>query len=319
VAGLIGATILAAWFLIIDTIQGRPFYTPAFISEVLTNIDGADQSAALIALYTLIHYAPFCVVGVIVAWLCSRLDVLPTIPLGLVLGFALFDLVFYLGVVVTGVDVVDELGWPQVLVGNLLAGLGIIIYLHRFLDLPSVRWLPALTRHPIVREGVMAGMIGAVAVAIWFLVFDLVRGQIFFTPGALGSAVFLGVGDAADVQVTLLTVGGYTVIHIAAFILVGLAAAAIACQAEKTPPLLLAGVLIFVTFEAFFLGLLAIAAEWLLGELGWLSVGLGNLIATVALGYFLWREHPKLRAALRQETLATEDVQLAEPETRKGA
>ncbi len=315
VAGVIGATILAVWFLVIDTIEGRPFYTLVFLADILAQVDEAGPSVVFIALYTVFHYGAFCLVGIAVAWLMSKFRVFPPLLSGLVLGFVLFDLVFYLSVLLTGVDVVERLGWPSVLFGNLLSGVGLMGYLHVKSETPSALWLVALSQHRIVREGVIAGALGAVAVAVWFLIFDLVRGQVFFTPGALGSAVFLRIADSTAVQISLLTVGGYTVVHFAAFIVIGLVAAAIACQAEKVPPLLLAGLLIFATFEAFFLGTLAVLAEWLLGALGWVSVGLGNLLATVVMAYYLLWAHPKLRAVLSQTTLAGEDVQISAPES----
>ena len=40
-----------------------------------------------------------------------------------------------------------------------------------------------------VKEGVITGAIGATAVAVWFLVVDLVSGQPFHTPATLGEAV----------------------------------------------------------------------------------------------------------------------------------
>jgi hypothetical protein len=154
------------------------------------------------------------------------------------------------------------------------------------------------------------GVVCAVTVALWFLIVDLVRGQLLFTPGALGSGLFLDVTDIAEVQINFLTVGGYTLVHFAAFFVFGLVAATIAIQAEKFPPLLLAGLLIFASFEAFFLGGLAVLAEWLLGAIGWVSIGVGNLLATAVMAYVLWREHPKLRAAITQTTLSAEDVEL---------
>lgn len=316
VAGLIGATILAAWFFIIDTLEGRPFHTPALLASILGHVEGVDRSFALITLYTALHYIAFCAVGLLAAWVMSRLQTAPSLLLGLVLGFVLFDLVFYLSVVLTGVDVVNELGWPEVLSGNLLAGVGLLGYLHYSLGIGSPSWLQILAQHRIVREGVVVGVLGALVVAVWFLIFDLIRGQVFFTPGALGSAVFYRVGSAADVEVSLLTVVGYTIVHFAAFMLVGLAAAAIAVEAEKAPPLLLAGVLIFATFEAFFLGLLAVVAEWLLGAIGWVSIGLGNLVATAVMAAYLLRAHPELRAALGRPTLAGEEVELEPTEAQ---
>ncbi len=44
-------------------------------------------------------------------------------------------------------------------------------------------------------------------------------------------------------------------------------------------------------------------AEWLLGALSWWAIGLGNLIATITMAYYLWRMHPTLQAALAEDPL----------------
>ena len=44
----------------------------------------------------------------------------------------------------------------------------------------------------VLHEGFIAGLIGAAAVALWFLVVDVIAGRPFFTPAMLGSAVFWG-------------------------------------------------------------------------------------------------------------------------------
>ena len=321
IAGLIGATVLAVWFFVIDSLQGRPFYTPAFLSNILVHTDGADRSFQLIALYTLLHYAAFCVVGLLAVWLLQQLETSPSVLLGIVLGFVLFDLVFYLSVVLTGVDVVERLGWPPVLTGNVLAGIGMMGYLHWSLEIPSPNWVAVLSQNRIIREGTVVGVIGALVVATWFLVIDLIRADILFTPGALGSAVFLRAADASAVEITLLTVGGYTILHFLAFIAVGMMATTIVVQAEKVPALLLAGVLIFATAEALFIGLVGVLAEWLLGALGWVSVGVGNLLAATAMAVYLWRTHPSLRDAWKLRTLAVdapdEDEEVEVPATER--
>lgn len=299
-AGAAGATVLALWFLLIDLSQGRPFHTPAFLAGILAHVGGVERSWGLIAMYTAVHYGAFFVVGVAVAWVMSKLEVAPTILLGLVLGFLLFDLVFYFGVILTGVDVVRALGWPEVLAGNLLAGIGLLGTLRATMEKRPPTWWQYLAEHRILREGILVGLIGAFAVAAWFFLFDAARREMFFTPGALGSAIFLGVSSLDQVQVNLLTVVGYTALHVAAFIAVGILAAALVTQSEVTPPLVLAALLLFVTFEALFLGLLVIVAEWLLGALAWWTIALGNLVATVAMAYYLWRMHPRLQAALKQ-------------------
>ena len=113
--------------------------------------------------------------------------------------------------------------------------------------------------------------------------------------------------DLADVTVNGATVVGYSVVHIAAFVLTGMVAVMIVVQAEERPPLILAGVLLFVAFEAFFMGLLAMVAEFLLGALAWWTIAVGNLLATVTMGYYLWLKHPKLRKALEEDPLDKAD------------
>ena len=115
IAGVIGATTLAFWFLVIDGSQGEPFRTPGFLGGALLGTDALEPRAGPVILYTLLHYVAFIGVGLGVAWSLSKIHTTPNIFLGLVLGFGLYDLVFYTSLTVTGVDVVGEFGWPPVL------------------------------------------------------------------------------------------------------------------------------------------------------------------------------------------------------------
>lgn len=301
VAGILGAAAMALWFLVIDGARGQPFRTPAFLAASLLGGEEVEMSVGRIALYTLIHFGAFILVGIAVSWLLQKLHVVPSILLGLVLGFLLFDVVFYFSVVVTGENVVQLLGWPEVLAGNLLAGVALMGFLHLVGAARPVTWWETLAEHEVVREGIVTGLIGAVVVAAWFLLFDLVQGEPFFTPGALGSALFLGAGELDAVVVDWVTVAGYTVLHFGAFIVTGLIASAIVTEAESTPPIILGAVLLFVTFEAFIMGLLAIAAQFLLGALAWWTILGGNILAAMAMGWYLWHRHPVLRRILMED------------------
>jgi len=303
IAGIVGATVLALWFLVIDASQGQPFRTPAFLAGAVLGRDGVEMTVGAIALYTMIHYGVFVVVGVLVSWLLRQIRTAPSMLLGFVLGFLMFDVVFYTGVSVTGVNVVAELGWPEVLAGNILAGICLMGFLHLTGATPPITWWQALADHVIIREGILAGLVGAATVAVWFFLFDVIRGQPLFTPGALGSALFLGIQDMADVNTGAATVLGYSVFHVGAFALTGIIASAFVTEAEKRPPLVLAAVLLFVAFEAFFMGFLALIAEFLLGALAWWTIAIGNLLATVSMGYFLWARHPRLQEVLRENPL----------------
>lgn len=149
--------------------------------------------------------------------------------------------------------------------------------------------------HGVIREGLMAGLIGAVAVAVWFFVLDLFAGQLLLTPGVLGSALFRGATTPSAVELSGLTVGGYTAVHFAVFAVFGILVAWLVKRAEESPPLILGLVLLFVTFETLLLGIVAIMAAWLLEVLAWWAIGVGNLIAAAAMAIYLWQAHPRLR------------------------
>lgn len=297
-AGVIGATALAFWFLVLDGSQGEPFRTPGFLAGALLGTDALEPGLLPVFFYTLVHYVAFISVGLGVSWALSKVHTTPNIFLGLALGFGLFDLVFYTSVAVTGVDVIGEFGWPSVLAGNLIAGLSFMSFLHMTGERPPISWWTILSRSRVFKEGLVVGLIGAGTVAMWFLIIDMGRGQPFFTPGALGSALFLGSTEPGAVSVTVLTVAGYSIFHIGAFFATGFIAAAIAGYAEETPPLIIAAVMLFVAFEAFFMGLMALSAEFLLSTLAWWAIVTGNVLATLAMGSYLWIKHPRLREAL---------------------
>jgi hypothetical protein len=294
IAGLVAATALALWFLAIDAWQGEAFRTPMFLASSLLGLE-AEAGLASVAFYTVIHYLVFIVIGITAARFFDVLDARPGLLVGVVLGFLLFDFIFYAGVIISGTAIIEALGWPPVLIGSLIAGTTLAGTLAYLSDEPAVSWREVLREHRVVREALFSALIGAVAVALWFLVLDLVQGRPFFTPAALGSALLHGARSADAVVINVTTVLTYTGLHLAAFGLVGLLAAALADAAETQPPLLIGIALLFVTFEALFLGLLAIAAGWLLGALQPWTIIVANLIAAVAMGGYLLYEHPHLR------------------------
>ena len=308
IAGAIGAAALAVFFLVVDLIRGTPLATPSFLASVAAGRSPGDAGAGLIVLYTLIHFALFIAVGIGATWLIERARIRPHFLLGAVLGFLLFDIVFYAGVIITGENVVRALGWPAVMAGNVLAGIAMFGWLQVTAPAGTPTWATTFTGNRIIREGLVSGAIGAAAVALWFLVIDAVAGRILYTPAALGSAVFLGAENPESVSMSAGIIAGYTAVHLAGFIAIGILAAALFLQAEAEPPVLLGAVLLFVTLEAFVIGVIAILAAWLLATIGWWTIAAANLIAAAAMGVYLWRAHPGLRAELRRESLEEPSV-----------
>ena len=161
---------------------------------------------------------------------------------------------------------------------------------HQFADRP----------HPLLHDGIIAGLIGATAIAVWFLIIDTIAGQPFRTPAALGAGLMdvLGPKDPTDSLAAFVLV--YTVFHFAAFMFVGLLAALIVHLARHEPSILLGFVVLFVATEVGFYGLVGLLHQASsLGSLAWYQVMIGNLIAAAAMGVYFWRTHRELEDEFR--------------------
>lgn len=150
------------------------------------------------------------------------------------------------------------------------------------------------SRHSAVREGLIAGILGATSVALWFLIVDSMAGRPFHTPAILGTALLSllrsGANEGPFVQVAL-----YTLFHYGAFSVVGIVLAHIVHQAEAEPAVLAGLLILFVAFETGFYGLSALLSQAeLLGNLAWYQIAAGNLLASISMGVYMWRTHPSL-------------------------
>lgn len=156
----------------------------------------------------------------------------------------------------------------------------------------------APVQRSVLREGIVAGLIGATVVAVWFLLFDLARGRPLLTPGLLGAAVFEGVTDPSGLRITVGHVLGYTVVHGLAFIAFGVVAASLMAVSEREPALFVGFVILFACFEVFFFGVVGAMGKSVLGALVWWSILIGNLLASVAMLWYLFRAHRALPRSL---------------------
>ena len=163
---------------------------------------------------------------------------------------------------------------------------------------PAPRQRPT-TSAGLLHVGAVAGLCGATAVALWFLVADVVAGHPFATPARLGAAVGAALGANVLTRAAPLAVLVYTFVHYAAFIALGVAAALVARRAQREPSVLAGAFLLFVVAEVAFHGLVALLPESAFrGTSVWLQIAVGNLIAAAAMGAALWRAHPELRGEL---------------------
>ncbi len=156
---------------------------------------------------------------------------------------------------------------------------------------------PLTVRPGILRQGATAGLIGAVAVAAWFAVVDLVAGHPFQTPLLLGRAFFSLFGPPAETTIDLLV--GYTAVHVTAFAGLGIVASALVDASRREPSISAGLVVLFVAFQVLFYGVVAIfASGTVLASLAWYQIGAANLLAAGTMGTYLWRRNPELKASL---------------------
>ena len=156
-----------------------------------------------------------------------------------------------------------------------------------------------MTSNPrYLREGVIAGLIGAVIVAVWFLIYDAARGRPFRTPALLGAATFQGVDNLAAVAVSPSLVVQYTVLHGVVFALVGILIAFLIVSAQRQPGRLLTLLIVLASFEVFFLAVVVWLAHPVLNELSWWTILVANALAAAGMLAYFFVGHRALGRAL---------------------
>jgi hypothetical protein len=146
-------------------------------------------------------------------------------------------------------------------------------------------------RKSVLLEGIVVGLAGAAAVAIWFLLYDLAAGVPFRTPALLAAALFHGLRDAGALIVTSRLVLEYTMAHGVAFILFGLGTAGLFALVDRDRRVLFAVFMLFCCFEVFVLAMIMALAAWLFHTLPpWTIIG-GNLVAGLIMLAILFRDH----------------------------
>jgi hypothetical protein len=295
VAGVIGAFVIALWYLIFDAARGQPFGSPGSLAATL--FGGAQAGAALMLGRLVFHLGVFALIGVVAAVILETAETDEKLFPTMMVLVPVFEIFCILILMLIGPSAKVSLPWWKFLIGALMATSAMLAF---FLERH-----PTLARHlagpwtGVAREGALAGVIGAVVVAVWFLICDVAAGEIFRTPALLGAAIFQGIFDPGEVQVTLPLVLGYTALHFFAFMMFGIATAVLLLAADYEPVFALAAIFLLAIFEIFFVGALAAFDQAALTALGFWKILAGNVLAMIAmLSYFETRHRgwlPRLR------------------------
>lgn len=146
-------------------------------------------------------------------------------------------------------------------------------------------------------EGIIAGLIGAATIAIWFLLLDAFNGRPLHTPTVLGTALFrqsAGLEAPGNLDVSFEMVLMYSWVHALVFCMIGGIASKLIALAERDSNLGFGILLFFVFFEFGFIVVALVFAEPVLHALTWPAILLGNLLAAGMMGAYFWRHHPDL-------------------------
>lgn len=147
-------------------------------------------------------------------------------------------------------------------------------------------------------QGIVAGIVGAATIAIWFFVVDVLSGRPFYTPSVLGTALFrrgIELDQLRALPVSFDMVLFYTWVHGLVFCVIGGLAAKLLAVAEQNENLGFGILLLFVVFEFGFIVAAFVFAEPILHALAWPNVLIGNLLAAALMATYFWRHHRNLK------------------------
>jgi len=140
VAGLLGAAVIALWFLVLDALTGRPLYTPTVLGTLLFRHGQLGQgpglatltpSLEMVLMFTWVHALVFLILGVGASWLIRLAETNPHFGFGLLLFSVFFEFGFLAVAMIFAEPVLHVMTWPSILIGNLLAFAVMAAYFRR--------------------------------------------------------------------------------------------------------------------------------------------------------------------------------------------
>jgi len=141
-------------------------------------------------------------------------------------------------------------------------------------------------------ESLYAGVLGGSAVALFFLVTDLLDGRPFFTPSLIGSVMFHGVSATDVATVHLDAVAYFSIVHIAAFSALGAVTSWVVYEVElhaRHPIEVL--LVLFAIIEVVFLSTASLAMPGVIARVGIVRIGIANLLAAGSMALFFVLSH----------------------------
>ena len=148
-AGTLGGAIVALWYLLCDSVGGRPFHTPALLGAIFFNgLRGHDVAAATLApvlSFTVLHFAAFIAFGLATAAVIAAAEREPLLALGALMVYACFEICFIAFVAAIDASALGALGLWKIAASNaitLVTVFGYFQYQHpQILRSVKERWI----------------------------------------------------------------------------------------------------------------------------------------------------------------------------------
>jgi hypothetical protein len=148
--GILGGLTVALWFLVLDTIAGRPLLTPSLLGQVVLLGDPTPDRSVIfgpIILYTAFHFIVFALVGMGLVALVHWGTANPVVRYALLPVFLVFEILFYGFLAILSERTHEMFPFWTVIAANTLAAICMGAYL----------WW----RHPAFRESIHETPLGA--------------------------------------------------------------------------------------------------------------------------------------------------------------
>jgi len=307
VAGLLAGLVVVFLFVFYDLGQRAPLQTPAFLWAAITRQAFTVPMAVAIIGFVVIHFLAWGGLGTfavfLIRWLSLPLDVL----IGATYGLLFASSVFYLSV--SGIPeelVFSAPSWPAVLFVNGVGGAVMFLHMERSSVQLNLRSLMRFFRpNEVTRQGFYTGLVGGSVVGVWFLILDVILRGPLYTPATLGMILFQGgVGTGiGSVDVTLMPALGYGLWHFAFFMMVGVLMWVHFDVGATVQFLFLQLLCVSIALDLSLIVMAVSLESWILRELTWWAILIGNGLAAVAMGGYLMKRRPYDQKDLWLESL----------------
>jgi hypothetical protein len=145
--------------------------------------------------------------------------------------------------------------------------------------------------HSVGDEATSAGLLGATVVAAWFLLLDFIAGRPLHIASVFGQVLLLGDRTPELARLHWAAVEAYGFFHFLSFLAVGWLAVRLLHMAVREPVWLVGLLLLFVSLETAVFAVSFVLFQGTGAEYLRVPVLIGNALAVLAMGTYLWRTH----------------------------